>query len=522
MLGALTVSTISNNATNADVLVGEAGLIAGNDGTARSTVDANHFAQLGDANITVAGAVQVNATATGNAHSNVGELAVGLASGGFADPDSLVEGTIQALVNDGATIQAPSLAVAATGTSVARSDADAIGVGILSGNATGADANTNVFVLSHIDNATILVPGAVTVTKRQRFGHGRQRCGEHRLGCRWGVDRQRQDGRRESGLPRSAGSNITAGTSTSGDNGSGSTQTNADAFGGGIVAGNAARSPRPRRKAPPKRMSPARYQHRDDTGDATVAAMSSRLSNANSGSTAGGRCRRSLGGERHHERLDLGVPRSARHAPGNLHITATDSDSLANAIADAFKAGIATGNGSSANATRNSPIRAYAGNGTNLTAVGNLLVQAQSLGAVVNADSEGTNISLFHAGSSIARGVDSPVVEASLRTGATVDSGSITVESTNTLLVSMALADTSGGSLVGINATAVAESIANVSSYIGRGDGPCRSPCWCAQHHPISRKPPGMARPSVCCVGDVNAQAQSGNQTQAYGSGACG
>ena len=111
-VGNLTVDTIADNATTANALVGQVGLLAGNDGTSRSTVNANHYAHIGDANITVTGTVLVNATSTGNAHAGASELAIGLASGGFSDPDALVEGSVQARISDGAVFMLRPLRLA--------------------------------------------------------------------------------------------------------------------------------------------------------------------------------------------------------------------------------------------------------------------------------------------------------------------------------------------------------------------------------------------------------------------------
>ena len=517
-VGNLTVDTVSDNSTDAEALVGNVGLLAGNDGTARSTVDANHFAHIGGANITVTGTVAVNATSTGNAHANVAELAVGLASGGFSDPDSLVEGTVQAKIADGATIHAPALTVSAKSTDRAKSDADAIGVGLVSGSATGSDADTSVLVLAHIDNANINVPGAVTITSHD---DEMATTASGVVNVALGAGGASIANSTTSGISQAylgSGGDITAGTISIGAGSQSGTQVNADAFGGGILAGNGAVATAKTLGSTEAYIGSTNVQTTDDI---TVAASSSRLSNANTGSTAVGVAaggasvsNATTGG------TTLAHSEGTVHAGGNLNIEASDLDSFANALADAFKAGILTGNGSVTNATRNSSIRAYTTSGANLTVAGNLLVQSQSLGAVVNADAEGESISAFQAGSSTASATDAPTVEASIRTGSVIDdAGSITLDTKNDPLVTQALADTSGGSLIGTTgANATALGGASVLSYVGAANVHAAQSLivHSTSNNKSSATGDGTAIGLLLGVGDVHAKASAGNQTHAY------
>jgi hypothetical protein len=517
-VGNLTVDTIADNTTTANALVGQAGLVAGNDGTSRSTVDANHYAHIGDANVTVTGAVTVNATSTGNAKASVGELAVGLAAGGFSDPDSLVEGSVQARVSDGANIHAPTMTVGATSTDRANSDSEAIGVGLVSGNATGSDATTNVTVAAHIDDANIVVPGVLTINSHSN-DMATSASGVVTVAlAAGGASLANATTLGASQAYLGTGGNISAGSLVISAYGSDGTQVNADAFGGGVLAGDGAIATAQTQGTAEAYIGNASVE---TTGDVSVSASSARLSNANTGAiavgvVAGGASvsNATTGGS------TLAHTEGTVHAGGNLQIEAADEDSFANALANAYQGGIVTGSGAVTNATLNSQIRAYANNGTNLTVAGNLLVQAQSLGNVVNSDAEGASIAAFEAGSSNANASDSPTVEASIRNGATVDSsGSITVEAVNTPLVSMSLADTSGGSLIGTTgASATAHAAANVMSFVGAATVHAAQSLLVRTDslNNAQATGDGTAIGLLLGVGDVHAKAFSGNQTQAY------
>ncbi len=363
-VGNLTVQTSSDNTSDAHAFVAKAGLLAGNFGTGQSTVHADHDADIGGANVNVSGAVNVNANATGKSTAETQELAVGLASGGASTPTATVEGTVQAHIGDGAQIHAASVNVAGQGMNTATADGEAIGAGLVAGNASVVNATDNVTVDGYIDNANVTTTGDIGINTNSN-GTAEADSGQVVIGLGAGgasvaTATAPATSRAYAGsgaVLHAADVNVQAG-STSG------TTAKSNGFALGFLAGNAASATADTEGTTDAYLSGANVT---TSGATKVSANGTRTAAATTGQIAGGVV---AGGASVANAMQGGTTQ-AHIDGGSVHAGSatvqSQSNDDTNAHADAFGAGVAAGNAASGTADTEGTTAAFLNGGSVVT-----------------------------------------------------------------------------------------------------------------------------------------------------------